>query len=442
VDANGVASFTTTHTLAPHAGLTVVVTWPKGFVTEPDAGQKLGFLLRDNLNLLVGSAGLVALLVYYLLVWRAVGRDPDAGVVVPHYQPPVGYSPGSTRYIRRMGYDNKTLATAVVNLAVKNALAITEDDNEFTLLRKNSDGIELAPGEGALYRKLFAASDALTLKNANHKRVAAAISAHRNSLARDYEKTYFNANRLWLVPGLLVSIPTLIGYLYLSPRPEREMPAMFVTGIILFMVWRAYQAMRRASVWFSLRMLVPVVVALGLMFFVAREFLVVGPQLLLAQLPLGAVALAGALVLINIVFYQLLKAPTLAGRKLLDRLAGFREYLQVAEQDELNLKNPPRMTPLLFEAYLPFALALDVEQQWGERFAREFENLQGSNHYQPSWYRGRRWDSHGVSGMSRALGGSLTSAISSSSTAPGSSSGSGGGGSSGGGGGGGGGGGW
>lgn len=112
-----------------------------------------------------------------------------------------------------------------------------------------------------------------------------------------------------------------------------------------------------------------------------------------------------------------------------------REYLQVAESDELNLKNPPSMTPQLFEAYLPFALALDVEQQWGERFAREFENLRDSNHYQPSWYRGRRWDSHGVSGMSRALGGSLTSAISSSSTAPGSSSGSGGGGSSGGGGG-------
>ena len=47
------------------------------------------------------------------------------------------------------------------------------------------------------------------MRNANHKRVAAAISAHRNSLARDYEKTYFKANRLWLVPGLLVSVHKL-----------------------------------------------------------------------------------------------------------------------------------------------------------------------------------------------------------------------------------------
>jgi len=441
VEASGVAQFTTTQALAPREGFTIVVTWPKGFVTEPDAGQKLGFLLRDNLNLLVGAIGLAAVLVYYLMVWRAVGQDPETGVVIPHYQPPAGYSPGSARYIRRMGYDHKTFATAVVNLAVKNALAISEDDDEFTLTRKNSDGIELAPGEGALYSRLFAGSDVLTLKNANHKRVAAAITAHHNSLSRDFEKTYFNANRVWLVPGLLVSIPTVIGYLYLSHYPEREMPAMFVTGMILFMVWRAYQAVRRASGWASVRILLPMVVAVILMFFIGGQFLSAA-QLLLAELPLGSVVLAGALVLINIVFYQLMKAPTLAGRKLLDRLAGFREYLQVAEQDELNLKNPPRMTPQLFEAYLPFALALDVEQRWGDRFAREFENLQNSDHYQPSWYRGRRWDSHGVSGMSRALGGSLASAISSSSVAPGSSSGSGGGGSSGGGGGGGGGGGW
>jgi len=214
--------------------------------------------------------------------------------------------------------------------------------------------------------------------------------------------------------------------------------------MLLFVGWRMYQGIRRTSGWRRLRLVLPMLFALALMVFVGGEFLATAStvDLRLADLPWQAVVLAAALVLINITFYQLMKAPTLAGRKLLDRVAGFREYLQVAEQDELNLKNPPRMTPQLFETYLPFALALDVEQQWGERFTREFENLQDSDHYQPGWYHGRRWDSHGVTGMSRALGGSLASAISSSSTAPGSSSGSGGGGSSGGGGGGGGGGGW
>ena len=444
VDTAGVAQFASTAALAPREGLTIVITWPKGYVIEPSARQKLGFLLRDNLNLLVGAVGVAVVLVYYLLIWHAVGRDPQAGVVIPHYQPPVGYSPASTRFIRRMGYDHKAFATAVVNLAVKNALTISEDDGEFTLTPNGLDGIELAPGEAALYRKLFTGKMSLALKTVNHKRIAAALEAHRDALSRNYEKLYFNANRLWLIPGLLASIPTLIGYVYLASDPERDVPGMFVTGILLFIGWRTLQAFRRTTGWRRLRLALPMLVALTLMVFVGGQFLAALPvsELTLAKLPLGSIVLAAILVLINIVFYQLLKAPTLAGRKLLDRVDGFREYLQVAEQDELNLKNPPRMTPQLFETYLPFALALDVEQQWGERFAREFADLRDAETYQPSWYRGQRWDSHGLSGISRALGGSLSSAISSSSVAPGSSSGSAGGGSSGGGGGGGGGGGW
>ncbi len=439
VEADGTARFTTTEVLAPREGLTIVVTWPKGYVAEPNAGQKLGFLLRDNLHLMVGAVGVVAVLAYYLFAWHAVGRDPEADVVIAHYQPPAGYSPASARFIRRMGYDHKAFAAAVVNLAVKNALTIREDDGEFTLVRKDAEGPELAAGESALYRKLFAGADTLTLETANHKRVAAAIEAHKDSLSRNYEKAYFNANRLWLVPGLLVSVLTLAGYVLLSRDPERELPAVFLAGIVLAAGVHVHSVMRRSSGWARLRVILPTLVALIFVLFIAAQIL---STVTFADLAFGGATTAALVVLINLVFYQWMKAPTRAGRKLVDRLDGFREYLQVAEQDELNLKHPPRMTPQLFETYLPFALALDVEQQWGERFTREFESLHGANDYEPTWYSGRHWNARSVPDMSRALGGSLAAAISSSSTAPGSSSGSGGGGFSGGGGGGGGGGGW
>ena len=71
----------------------------------------------------------------------------------------------------------------------------------------------------------------------------------------------------------------------------------------------------------------------------------------------------------NIVFYTLFKAPTPAGRRIMDEIDGFRQYLAVAEKDRLNLLNPPDETPGLFERYLPYALALGVEQRWSERFA-------------------------------------------------------------------------
>ena len=53
----------------------------------------------------------------------------------------------------------------------------------------------------------------------------------------------------------------------------------------------------------------------------------------------------------------------------MDKIEGFKLYLSVAEKDRLNLLNPPEKTPALFEKYLPFALALDVENAWSEQFA-------------------------------------------------------------------------
>jgi uncharacterized protein (TIGR04222 family) len=144
-------------------------------------------------------------------------------------------------------------------------------------------------------------------------------------------------------------------------------------------------------------------------------------------------------------FAWLMRAHTPAGRRLLDRIEGFKLYLDVAEKEELNLRNPPEITPALFEAYLPYALALDVEQRWAERFNNSLPAEQAAA-YQPAWYHGH-WNS-GTGGIGNigaataAVTGAVASSIASAATPPGSSSGSGGGGFSGGGGGGGGGGGW
>ena len=155
------------------------------------------------------------------------------------------------------------------------------------------------------------------------------------------------------------------------------------------------------------------------------------------------VALFVLMALAHVGFYWLLRAPTERGRRLMDKLEGFRRYLEVAEKDELNLRNPPEKTPELFERYLPFALALGVEQQWAEKFAALFAGLeaQRAGAWHPAWYHGH-FNPRAIDSFTAGLGSSLTTAIASASTPPGSSSGSGGGGFSGGGGGGGGGGGW
>jgi uncharacterized membrane protein len=99
----------------------------------------------------------------------------------------------------------------------------------------------------------------------------------------------------------------------------------------------------------------------------------------------------------------------------------------------------PAKTPELFESFLPYALALGVENKWAEKFSTILSSIENdSTAYKPGWYSGVSWSTLGAAGFTSSLSGSLSSTISSSSTAPGSSSGGGGGGSSGGGGGGGG----
>jgi uncharacterized membrane protein len=142
-------------------------------------------------------------------------------------------------------------------------------------------------------------------------------------------------------------------------------------------------------------------------------------------------------------FMFLMRAPTPAGRIVMDQIEGFRRYLDTGERDRLERMKSPQLTPEVFEAFLPYAYALGVQNSWCQRFTREMpRELRDSGGYSPAWYHGRFDGTGAVYHLGDSFGHSFSSAISSASTPPGSSSGSGGGGFSGGGGGGGGGGGW
>jgi len=165
----------------------------------------------------------------------------------------------------------------------------------------------------------------------------------------------------------------------------------------------------------------------------------------LSASPAVLIALACVLVLALFAFFKLMPAYTREGRKVQDHIEGLRQYLGVAERDDLARIRTPEMTPVEFARMLPYALALDVEKTWADRFAAVL-GASAVAAAVSSYYAGdtSSWGSNSTDGLTDSFG-ALDSTVSSASTAPGSSSGGsggGGGGSSGGGGGGGGGGGW
>jgi len=429
--------------LPPQHGLSIVVNWPKGFVKEPTQEEKLSWFFQDNRATLVGLGGLVILWIYLYLAWLKVGKDPHKAAVYPRYKPDKYHSPASMRFVQRMGYDKKTFAAALVNMAVKGYLTISED-NHFTL-KKTGDAAKLSIGESAIARKLFSRGDQITLKQSQHDIISKAINVHKKVLKRDYEKIFFLTNKMALLPGWLISLVILVAtILAISSSDTRAMVGFFTVWLsiwsigVIFLLFSVYNAWKKVT---GILTVIPAlfITAFSIPFLGGEGF---GLYMMWQNAGTGVLLVFVLVIITNFLFYEWMKAPTLKGRQLLDKVDGFKLYLSVAESEEMKHQSAPELTPELFEQYLPYAMALDVENQWSERFNSVFSQLQHQgHHHSPRWYRGNHWNSHNLTGFSSSMGSSLSSAIASSSTAPGSSSG-GSGGSSGGGGGGGGGGGW
>jgi len=382
VDPDGDVRFETSRGLGPHQGLTIAVDWPAGLVARPTTLDRVGYFFADNAGALVAVAGFALFLWYLIWVWSRVGRDPEAGPIFPHYEPPEGLSAAAVRYLDHMGFDSRAFTATIVSLAVKGRLRIHEDeDGEYTLERRDDPPQDqpLSPGEEAVQQALLSSHSTLTLDQENNATFRRAQTALQAALKRGYEAANFETNGVYLVPAVLIGVGTVVLALILG-SPLFAVP----TGVVM--------------------------------------------------LPLLAL------------FGYLLKAPTRPGRQLMDRIEGFQLYLSVAEKDELELKNPPEKTPALFERYLPYAIALGAAEAWGSRFESVLlassRGDDGVHGYHPYWYVGSNFSAMRTASFTASLSSSFSTAISAASTPPGSQPGSGGGGFSGGGGGGGGGGGW
>jgi uncharacterized membrane protein YgcG len=422
-------SLATTAPLRPGEGFTIAVTWPKGFVRQPSSTASLLATASSNHGLVVGALGLLAVLGYFLASWILVGRDPESGVIVPLFAPPEGFTPQDVRYLVGLGTcDNTSLSAAVMHLAVQRALTITESSKGVYKLGKLA-AAGLEGGEARLFDTLFKSGPSLVLSQSNHATLAAA----RNVLAKDLAKKigpYFSRNTWVWVVGLLATLLPL-GISLVDARDIGS--AMFLMlwlsmwslgcAVLSFAVLTAWRAKNK---WAAIPITLFSIPFLGGWVF--------GVWALVQEVSPWVCGLYFAGIVLCAIFQHLLKRPTPQGQQLRDRISGFKQYLSVAEAERLGLENPPERTPELFEKFLPFALALGVEQAWSEKFS---DVLDSASQVPDS---GRPRSSLPIT--SAAFAGALSSAIASASTAPGSSSGSGGGGSSGGGGGGGGGGGW
>jgi uncharacterized membrane protein YgcG len=439
-EAPGDITFQTTRPLGPYEGLTVAAAFPKGVLAQPSSGSRLVDALADYGPPLLGLLSLIGLCGYYFMAWSRAGRNPRKGTVVPIFSPPDGLSPPGMRYVTRMGADNRAFAAALVDMGVHGHIKMVEEDRGW--LSGKHMRLERLAGKEPLPEEEEAALDCLCrpgeeimMEQKNHDNFSTAQSALQGILKVRYEGKLFKRNLGWAAAGLFIFIACLwlvCAAVALSTGGALVWQIGVVLGILIAcaLLWLAFHESATGKCLLSLLGFVAVGTAIALGMPIFAEALGSG-----WWLPLILPLIAAPLVLSA---FWWIAAPTPDGRKVLDHIAGFKQYLSITEAQRLDRMTPPKDTPELFEKYLPFAIALSVENHWAKRFEGVLAAASAQRQQTFAWYSGSSTPWSNPTGFVDSVGSSLSSAVGAASTAPG----SGGGGSSGGGGGGGGGGGW
>ncbi|MGH7473300.1 MAG: DUF2207 domain-containing protein, partial [Candidatus Methylomirabilales bacterium] len=364
--------------LAFREGMTVVVGWDKGLVKEPGPAAKAALFLHSNWVFLIplGAFGLM------FSLWHTRGRDPRRRPIVPRYEPPEDLTPAELGTLMDNSSDMRDITATVVDLAVRGYLLIEEKEEArllglwsdkdyiFTLRKELADWGELKPHEAKLLNALFARGS----------RTSVELSDLENRFYKDLPEIH---DRIF---------DRLLARRYYTQRPDKVRKVYLFAGAVISGI----------TIWGG-------TLIAHLMGLAPLSFIVAGI--------LTAVPIIG--------FGWFMPARTLMGARALEGVLGFEEFLSRVEADRLDRTIK---TPEMFEKYLPYAMALGVENNW----VRAFEDIYRQR---PEWYRGTDGASFHPRSFVSDLGRMSSQAASAMASAPRSSGGSGfgGGGSSGGG---------
>ena len=361
--------------LGPRQSLSVVLTWPAGFVHQP----KFQLLGRDPWLL----AAPAALFFYYLVAWFAVGPEPKPGPVVTRYQPPDGLSAAAVRFVVTTGSDGRSFAAVIAALACRGCLRVEPQSGKYQLARMMSDRAaesKLAPEEKRVLALLFEDGPVLELTPAMDRRNTAQNGRYifhiQQELNKQLDGKYFTRHFGVIALGVLATFASALVFAAMA-RGRDAGGALFFTPWILFCglliglmietsfasAWRT--ALRAGTGWIKL---LPGLAAIAVF---AAAILYMLKQLAQGVSPAFALMLVSFL-LVNLGWGPFLKRTTSDGRRVLDEIAGFRLFLEKVEQDQLDKLNPADEAPQDLEGNLSYAIALEVKEAWGDHLAQTF----------------------------------------------------------------------
>jgi len=361
--------------LGPHQSLSMAVTWPSGYIHLP----LLSFLPRDAW--MYGAPSILFL--YYLIAWFRIGPDPKPGTVLTMYEPPQGLSPAAARYIATGVTDGRTFAAVIAQLAVHGCIRVESENGKYKLSRLMSDRATesaLAPEEKTILALLFEDGPVFEVSPAKDERTTGQHSRYiwhiHQELTRQLGKKYFTRHTGIVVLGVLLTFSFAMPIAVMARGVD-------TIGIFMFTIWILFigltiglmtqtillssfkAALRSKTGWKQLFPGIGVIAMFGwVIFFMLKK--------LAAGVSISYAVMLVVLLLVDLAWGPRLKRKSLLGRQAADQIAGFRQFLLKTEQDRLDRIGAPEEADQDLARHLPYAIALEVKEAWGDHLSQEF----------------------------------------------------------------------
>lgn len=378
-----VAKFETTRNFEPKENISIVVTWPKGFVNQPTWFIWFWEFLKDNYLLIISIILLILLLIYSIVLYLKHTVSQSVETVIPLFYPSKDLSPADMRYISRFGYDEKCFAAEVVNMAVNGLIKIKYESgffkNNYILIKNNLPG-DIKFGDA---------------KSVNEKSGQVEFGDIKSGKAESGDAKSCNTKYSYLLDRLFSKIDLIFSILgSWSPGPtENDEPNCKETQSSIELSQKNSSIIRDVSK----KLKKSISGSFGKYFLVYTKYIdfsvislififvtyMINENILQIYVGVFFVAIFG-------LFTYLLLGYEPEGLKLKAQIDGFKMFLEATEKDRFDIiGTPPDRTPQLYEKYLPYAIALDVEKQWSRQFVPVFERLErAGTPYIPIWYMG------------------------------------------------------
>lgn len=302
---NGEVQFYTTRVLGPSESLTIALAIPKGIVHEPTWFEKIKILITDNVSL----AFPITTLCIMMWLWWTRGKDPKLQTIIPQYESPDALSPAVIQAISAYGHcGDRGITATIIDLACRGYLHIifADDDKSFSIKRVKEPDEQLSESEKMLCEALFEKAEITTIEALQTSAFHVKISLFKHKI-----HTMIDAMNIF------------------EMLPEKIRGWYIMAGFgISFLLY----------------------------FLIAQHGV---PVDIISAIATGCiVAIIG----------WFMPRRTQKGTRIEERIEGFKLFLSVTETDRIAFHDAPEKRPEQFSYFLPYAIALGIEEKWAAQF--------------------------------------------------------------------------